>query len=64
MYVFLSVLFVMVCVYVCVCVCVCVSLCLTLWLAVQTQGADVHAMAGLLKMWLRELSEPLIPYDL
>jgi hypothetical protein len=31
---------------------------------VQVAGADVHAMAGLLKLWLRELSDPLIPYDL
>jgi len=33
-------------------------------LCTQTKDVDIHVLAGLLKLWLRELSEPLITYDL
>lgn len=31
---------------------------------VPIEMCDVHAVAGLLKLWLRELADPVVPYDL
>lgn len=30
----------------------------------ELDGQDCHAIAGLLKLWLREMPEPLLTYDL
>jgi hypothetical protein len=30
----------------------------------QTKGFNSHVASGLLKMWLRSMSEPLIPFEM
>lgn len=32
--------------------------------SLELEGQDCHAIAGLLKLWLREMPEPLLTYDL